>query len=271
MLVSYMICFCLISMEIDMKYDRRTNKFRGFATAKFKEIAAAETAVEQSNRYRIQGKQVNINFNKKSKPKVASDKTGDETCWFCFNNKDIERHLICMTGKELYVALPKGPVVDHHFLIIPKNHTPNTTELSSLAKTELGAMKKMLIDYIVQHDKNDYFIFERNLPLKFENAMHMNLQVISLPPAPYDLDDRVQDMLRASQVEFQVLGGTIEEAFDEEDAEGQHDKFYLYFEYPGLKTAKGRQTVRILAKVAKDSNPNHLMQIGRGKSLILIV
>lgn len=247
-----------------MKYDNRTGKFRGFAIVRFKEDSAAELAVEDTNRYRIQGKRVAISFNKKRKAK-QTDKTGDETCWFCFNNKDIERHLICTTGKELYVALPKGPVVDHHFLIIPKNHVGSALALSESAKRELSSMKKMLVNYITEVDKNDYFIFERNLPLKFENAMHMNLQVVSLPSGAYDLDDRVQDMLRASMLDFSRLEGTLEEAFEEEDAEGQTDRFYLYFEYPGLRTAKGRQTVRLLVKVPKEGSTAHLMQLGRGK------
>ena len=90
--------------------------------------------------------------------------------------------MIVTIGKDLYVALPKGPVVDHHFLIIPKNHIASAITLAQNTKIELANTKKMLIDYITEHDKNDYFVFERNLPLKFENAMHMNIQVISIPP-----------------------------------------------------------------------------------------
>ena len=170
-----------------------------------------------------------------------------------------------MIGKNLYVALPKGPVVDHHFLIIPKNHLASAVSLPSSMKEELSNTKEMLVNYITKHDKNDYFIFERNLPLKFENAMHMNIQVISIPSCTYDLDDRVQYLLRESMLDYQKIEGTIEEAFEEDEAEGQQDKFYLYFEYPGLKTAKGRQNIKLLVKIQKDGNTNHLMQIGRGK------
>jgi len=155
--------------------------------------------------------------------------------------------------------------VDHHFLIIPKNHIESALKLEAKAREELERTKKMLIDFITVNDQNDYFIFERNLPLKFENALHMNLQVISLPPGAYDLDDRVQDMLRASMLEFVKLEGTLAQAFEEEEAEGNDDKYYMYFEYPGLRTANGRQTVKLLVKVPKESNTNHLMQLGRGK------
>lgn len=251
-----------------MKYDHRTNKFRGFAIVKFKEVSSAEQAVEDTNRYRIQGRRIAISYNKKRKSKKpTSTKTGDETCWFCYNNKDIERHLITNVGKDLYVALPKGPVVDHHFLLIPKNHISSTCSLPAKSREELETLKQSLINFIEKVDKNDYFIFERNLPLKFENAMHMNLQVISLPSGAYDLDNSVQGMLKSSMLDFVKLdpGMAIEEAFKEEEAEGSEDKYYLYFEYPGLRTAKGRGRERLLVKVQKEASSGHLMQIGRGK------
>ena len=65
--------------EVDMKYDNRTNRFRGFAIIKFKDSSAAEQAVEDSNKYRIQGKRVSIDYNKKKGKAKASEKTGDET------------------------------------------------------------------------------------------------------------------------------------------------------------------------------------------------
>ena len=125
-----------------MKYDRRTKRFRGFAVIKFEAIESAQKAVEETNLYRIKGKRISINFNKQRQTKgKKSDKTGDETCWFCYNNKDIERHLIIKTGKELYIALPKGPVVDHHFLIIPRNHIQSMIHLESSAQSELNYLK----------------------------------------------------------------------------------------------------------------------------------
>ena len=33
--------------------------------------------------------------------------------------------------KHIYAALPKGPVVDHHWLIIPKKHIPHSLELDN--------------------------------------------------------------------------------------------------------------------------------------------
>lgn len=95
-----------------MKYDNRTGRFRGFACVKFKEEASAQAAVDQTMRFRIQGRRINIAYSKKRRPKTNTNpnRTGDETCWFCFNNKDIKRHLILNVGRELYIALPKEPV-----------------------------------------------------------------------------------------------------------------------------------------------------------------
>ena len=33
--------------------------------------------------------------------------------------------------KDFYAALPKGPVTDEHFLIIPKKHTAHSLELDN--------------------------------------------------------------------------------------------------------------------------------------------
>jgi len=62
-----------------MKYDNRTGKFRGFAIIKYKEESSAENAVEDSNRYRIQGRRISIAYNKRRTSRKVTTTTGDET------------------------------------------------------------------------------------------------------------------------------------------------------------------------------------------------
>ena len=45
---------------------------------------------------------------------------------------------------NFYVALPKGPISDEHFLIIPKKHFSSTTALDENLKAEIDEIKKDL-------------------------------------------------------------------------------------------------------------------------------
>ena len=78
-----------------------------------------------NNEGTLQGRQLKINF-KMKRVKVQEDKD----CWFCYDNPSIERDLIVRIYEHFYIALPKGPVVDHHFLIVPKKHIAHSIELN---------------------------------------------------------------------------------------------------------------------------------------------
>ena len=58
----------------------------------------------------------------------------DKDCWFCYNNPKIEKELIISKAgdkNEFYLAMPKGPVTDEHFLIVPKEHLASSLELTA--------------------------------------------------------------------------------------------------------------------------------------------
>jgi len=47
----------------------------------------------------------------------------DKDCWFCYSNPKIDSQLIISPKDapgEFYLAVPKGPVTDEHFLVVPK-------------------------------------------------------------------------------------------------------------------------------------------------------
>jgi len=71
--------------------------------------------------------------------------------------------------------MPKGPVCDDHFLIVPKHHIAHTLELSEAQEDEYVQLRDFLIDYIINVKRQDYLLFERNSPFKFEKAAHMNI------------------------------------------------------------------------------------------------
>ena len=46
--------------------------------------------------------------------------------------------MILFENSLTYVALAKGPLVDHHFLIIPKRHVKSYSELSETEESEIN-------------------------------------------------------------------------------------------------------------------------------------
>ena len=63
----------------------------------------------------------------------------DKDCWFCFDNESIDRDLIVWSeSKHFYIAMPKGPVCDNHFLIVPKRHIAHSLELDEPLEDELN-------------------------------------------------------------------------------------------------------------------------------------
>ena len=97
---------------------------KGWVFVEYANSEAALKAIEDSGRANIMGRKLQINY-KISKVKVVEDRD----CWFCIDNPKIEKHLIIKQGKDFYSALPKGPVCDEHFLIIPNKHIAHSLEL----------------------------------------------------------------------------------------------------------------------------------------------
>ena len=94
--------------------------------------------------------------------------------------------------------MPKGPVSDHHYLIVPKKHIAHTIELTEALEDEFIQLRDFLIEYLTNVKQMDYFMFERNSPFKFEKAAHMNIQIMGLPK-DVNLEERVRKLLTTFQ------------------------------------------------------------------------
>lgn len=86
----------------------------------------------------------------------------------------MESHLIISVGERYYCALPKGPLVEDHVLIIPIEHSPNTLSLPSESETELDRFQNCLKMYHKNRQKEVVF-FE----WVSKRGTHANLQVLS--------------------------------------------------------------------------------------------
>ncbi|TNV85145.1 hypothetical protein FGO68_gene10308 [Halteria grandinella] len=250
-------------VQVQKKIDEK-GRGKGFVFVEYKERESAERAVEESGRANLMGNRLTINY-KISKIKVVEDRD----CWFCLDNPKIERHLIFQQRPNFYAALPKGPVTDEHFLIVPNKHIAHTLELEvgDAIEEEYLKLKQDLVDYIVQERQMDYLLFERNIPFNFQKAAHMNVQLIGLPTQgslSLTLEDRVRKLLATSEHQFNSKFLEItDREMDLRAALGNDPtKHFFYLEIPGMKTARGRQRVRFVTTIEGQQN-RFDMQFGR--------
>lgn len=87
----------------------------------------------------------------------------------------MESHLIVTVGESCYCALPKGPLVDDHVLIIPIEHLPNTLCVPVECEPDLVRLQKSLKAYFENQGKEAVF-FE----WVSKWGTHANLQVSNL-------------------------------------------------------------------------------------------
>ncbi|CAG0896043.1 unnamed protein product, partial [Cyprideis torosa] len=98
-------------------------------------------------------------------------------CWFCLGSPEVEKHLVVTVGETLYVALPKGPLVDGHVMIIPIAHEESGVTLEPATEKEIEIYKKALTACFAKEGK-DVVFWERNY-----RQVHMQVHVCPIPKA----------------------------------------------------------------------------------------
>ncbi len=105
-------------------------------------------------------------------------------CWFCLASPTCEKHLIVSLAESTYVTMPKGPVNEHHALIVPINHSGAENdgekhvigaflEGSSVVQ-EIEETKEMLRRHANDKLDKDLLVFERAIPTKGGYHAHIN-------------------------------------------------------------------------------------------------
>mmetsp|Transcript_41033 Transcript_41033/g.39548 ORF Transcript_41033/g.39548 Transcript_41033/m.39548 type:complete len:173 (+) Transcript_41033:149-667(+) len=154
------------------QYDHK-GRSKGHAFVEYHELESAQKAVEETGRANVLGRKLVMNY------KIATKKVlEDRDCWFCFDNPNIEKHLIFYESKSFYLALPKGPIADEHVLIVPKKHLAHSVQLNEEEEKELKEIQDKVIATMGKDNSFDYILFERNMSFSFQKASHMNIQVI---------------------------------------------------------------------------------------------
>jgi RNA recognition motif-containing protein len=160
---------------LNMIADNR-GKSQGFAFAKFKNLAVHEKLIKQSNSYSLKGRKLVIS-EKIEKKQTLEDI--ERMCWFCINNPMIESELVLREFNDFYLAYPKGPITNFHFLVIPKHHIRGYLNLLDNQKKELDEILSKIKKLLSDNDL-DYIIYEKNLPYKEEVSKHFILNIIGI-------------------------------------------------------------------------------------------
>lgn len=84
--------------------------------------------MDEDGSIKLMGRTLNINWKTQKVREKMQD--SEKKCWFCYENEEIEKHLIIKSFEHFYIALPKGPINELHLLIVPKKHISNSLMLS---------------------------------------------------------------------------------------------------------------------------------------------
>ncbi|KAL9149687.1 hypothetical protein ABFS82_12G122300 [Erythranthe guttata] len=151
-------------------------------------------------------------------------------CWFCLSSPTVESHLITSIGEYCYCALPKGPLVEDHVLIIPIEHLPNTLSLPPECEEDLSRLQRSLQAYFKRQGKEVVF-FE----WVSKRGTHANLQAVPIPSS------RASSVEQIFSLAAKKLGFTFTSVKNENSLEGRRllgmhldrNQSLFYVEVPG--------------------------------------
>ncbi|PIO74412.1 hypothetical protein TELCIR_03576 [Teladorsagia circumcincta] len=69
------------------------------------------------------------------------DKVPAAPCWFCLSNVDVEKHLVVSVGDLCYAAMPKGPLVEDHVMVLTIGHIQSLVAASDEIRNEVEKFK----------------------------------------------------------------------------------------------------------------------------------
>ncbi|XP_066943076.1 CWF19-like protein 2 isoform X2 [Macrobrachium rosenbergii] len=107
-----------------------------------------------------------------------------ESCQWCFENKEMTKHLIVALGSKAYVCLPPHEsLTSGHCLIVPIHHVMCSVQADEDLWSEIQSFRRSLVRMFNSRDE-DCIFFET--AKRFRNYPHM---VIHCVPLPKDIGD----------------------------------------------------------------------------------
>jgi RNA recognition motif-containing protein len=227
----------------DGRRDKKSkNLFSGFCFVKFKDEQIHDKLIKNSNLYSLRNRKVI--FSEKLE-KIQTLEDIEKSCWFCFNNPNIEKDLIVIDFRHFYLAYPKGPIDNFHLLIIPKFHIKNYLDIPEELNIELDYIIKVLRKFY-SDNKMDYVIYEKYLPYKDEKAKHMLLNFVGInKDFSFEIFDKINDYLSKEKIKYEIFNSNEWNLSDTKINE--EEIFYHYIEIPsGIKLGNEEKRMKIL-------------------------
>lgn len=163
--------------------------------------------------------------------------TGNAECWFCLSSSGVATHLIASIGTEMYLALPKGPLVDDHVLVLPVQHVACVADVSADGEDELEKYKSAIRMYAAGLTKYVFF-YERYMPTR--GPQHMQLQAI-----PLDIAQALR-CVKVLNDEFKRRGLKVEELHQDDDVMDvveRIDEQEVKLQQTGLSGGQGSEVI----------------------------
>ncbi|KAJ8612933.1 hypothetical protein CTAYLR_006180 [Chrysophaeum taylorii] len=142
---------------------------------------------------RVDGRCLQVDWATSSKRQKYPEDHRTE-CWFCLASPSCADHLVVAVGDSAYVAMPKGPLVDSHALVVPIDHIPILPDVKDHARALGRCFKDKLRALAVA--------FERFAPTTKKGVYHAHLQVV--PVAGKSVDE-IRDAFARHATTFDLV------------------------------------------------------------------
>ncbi|VDN94025.1 unnamed protein product [Brugia pahangi] len=117
----------------------------------------------------------NIDRGGKRRKKESREVRVQQPCWFCLSNVDVEQYLVISVADECYLAMPKGPLVNDHVMILSIGHIQSVVAAPQAVRDDIKKYKDALTLMFNKQGKLPVF-FERNY-----KTQHLQIQVVPIP------------------------------------------------------------------------------------------
>jgi hypothetical protein len=237
--------------EVDslQMFSNERGRSLGFAYAKFKNTAIHDKLLGLSNYYSLKGRKLVIS---EKIEKTLTFEDIERKCWFCFSNPNIESDLILKEFKEFYLAYPKGPIHNFHFLIIPKKHIKSYIDLKEHQRKEYNTILQILIK-LLSDNNLDYCIYEKNLPYKDEISKHLILNIVGIDKElAFETLDVVSSVLNKDNIKYIEYDSST--PLEKIISTSGKNSYYYYIDVPsGIQFGRSGLRTRVFVELT-DSN-----------------
>lgn len=197
---------------------------------------------------------------------VVNGKSGTSVdgCWFCLRSNAADKSLIVSVGDEVYVSLARGGLTTDHLQLVPVKHLPDLRSIAahtddSRILKEMGSEINRIAGFWGKLGKNAV-IYERVIPMRNVQAMHTQLQMVSLTPT----QSSAYDSALANLTGTEAQGKTSGEPSEKDSASFSRGGTPLYWKRVEDIHTFGQVMTELKEQAARECRP--LQALARGGS-----